>query len=81
MLFSARATKRSLRAFHRFASRSSAAAAGRSPTTAATPPTLVWARLAASPLSEAGQGPAFAAIERAAAEMISFFERAATGKT
>ena len=29
--------------------------------------TLVWARLAASPLSEAGQGPAFAAIDRAAA--------------
>ncbi len=27
---------------------------------------LVWAQLAASPLSEAGQGPAFAAIERAA---------------
>jgi predicted exporter len=27
--------------------------------------TLVWARLAASPLSEAGQAPAFAAIERA----------------
>ena len=33
----------------------------------ATSPALVWARLAASPLSEAGQGPAFAAIERAAA--------------
>lgn len=30
-------------------------------------PALVWARLAASPLSEAGQGPAFAAIERTAA--------------
>lgn len=29
--------------------------------------TLVWARLAASPLSEAGQAPAFAAIARAAA--------------
>jgi predicted exporter len=29
--------------------------------------TLVWARLAASPLSEAGQAPAFAAIERATA--------------
>ncbi len=29
--------------------------------------TLVWARLSASPLSEAGQGPAFAAIERTAA--------------
>ncbi len=31
------------------------------------PATLVWAQLAASPLSEAGQAPAFAAIERAAA--------------
>lgn len=29
--------------------------------------TLVWARLAASPLSEAGQSPAFAAIQQAAA--------------
>ena len=29
--------------------------------------TLVWARLAGSPLSEAGQGPAFAAIARATA--------------
>lgn len=28
---------------------------------------LIWAQIAASPLSEAGQGPAFAAIERAAA--------------
>lgn len=34
------------------------------PSTAATP-ALIWARLAASPLSEAGQGPAFVAIERA----------------
>jgi len=34
--------------------------------TSAHPPTLLWARLAASPLSEAGQAPAFAAIERAA---------------
>jgi predicted exporter len=33
----------------------------------ANPPTLVWARLSASPMSEAGQGPAFAAIERAVA--------------
>jgi predicted exporter len=33
----------------------------------ANPPALVWARLAASPLSEAGQAPAFAAIARAAA--------------
>jgi predicted exporter len=32
---------------------------------ASNPPTLVWARLSASPLSEAGQAPAFAAIERA----------------
>lgn len=31
----------------------------------AAAPALVWARLAASPLSEAGQAPAFAAIERA----------------
>ena len=31
------------------------------------PPALVWARLAASPLSDAGQAPAFAAIARAAA--------------
>ncbi len=29
------------------------------------PPTLVWAELAVSPLDEAGQGPAFAAIDRA----------------
>lgn len=29
------------------------------------PPTLVWARLAASPLSDAGQTPAFQSIERA----------------
>ena len=35
--------------------------------TGAAPPALVWARLAASPLSEAGQAPAFAAIDRAAA--------------
>ena len=34
--------------------------------TAVNPPTLVWARLSASPLSEAGQAPAFAAIARAA---------------
>jgi predicted exporter len=33
----------------------------------ATAATLVWGRLTASPLSEAGQGPAFAAIERAVA--------------
>lgn len=40
---------------------------------AAAPPALVWARLAASPLSEAGQGPAFAAIERAAATVRAEF--------
>lgn len=33
----------------------------------ANPPALVWARLAASPLREAGQAPAFAAIEQTAA--------------
>jgi predicted exporter len=32
------------------------------------PAALVWARLAESPLTDAGQGPAFAAIERAQAE-------------
>lgn len=37
------------------------------PVTGAAPPALVWARLSASPLSEAGQGPAFAAIAQAAA--------------
>jgi len=36
-------------------------------------PTLVWARLAASPLSEAGQAPAFAAIERAVATVRGNF--------
>jgi predicted exporter len=35
----------------------------------ASPATLVWARLAASPLSEAGQVPAFAAIARATASV------------
>lgn len=34
-------------------------------------PALVWARLAASPLSEAGQGPAFAAIARAVAALAT----------
>ena len=34
---------------------------------------LVWARLAASPLSAAGQGPAFAAIDRVAAELRPAF--------
>jgi predicted exporter len=37
--------------------------------TGGNPPTLVWARLRASPLSEAGQEPAFAAIEKVAAAM------------
>lgn len=35
----------------------------------ANPPALVWARLSASPLSEAGQEPAFAAIERVVASL------------
>lgn len=35
--------------------------------------TLVWARLAASPLSEAGQAPAFAAIDRASAAVRGDF--------
>jgi predicted exporter len=37
------------------------------------PPALVWARLAAPPLSEAGQGPAFAAIDRVTAELRGEF--------
>ncbi len=41
-------------------------------TTAATP-ALVWARLTASPLIEAGQAPAFAAIEQAIAVMQKDF--------
>ncbi|HEY4301768.1 MAG TPA: MMPL family transporter [Candidatus Didemnitutus sp.] len=36
---------------------------------AAGSPALVWARLSASPLSEAGQGPAFRAIERVAQDL------------
>lgn len=43
------------------------------PPAAATPPALVWARLSASPMTEAGQGPAFAAIEQAAAEVRKEF--------
>jgi predicted exporter len=39
------------------------------PAATGAPAALVWARLAASPLSEAGQAPAFAAIERAAASV------------
>jgi predicted exporter len=42
-------------------------------TTSATAAPLVWARLAASPLSEAGQAPAFAAIARAAATVRAEF--------
>lgn len=45
------------------------------------PPALVWARLAASPLSEAGQGPAFAAIARAAAAVAAEFPGAAVEYT
>lgn len=37
--------------------------------TTSTRPSLVWARLVASPLSEAGQAPAFAAIDRAVTAM------------
>ncbi len=36
-------------------------------------PALVWAKLSASPLSEAGQAPAFAAIERARAVVAAEF--------
>ncbi len=39
----------------------------------ATTPALVWARLASSPLSEAGQAPAFAAIDRAASSVRAEF--------
>ena len=41
--------------------------------TAHAQPTLVWARLAASPLSDAGQKPAFATIERATAVLRTQF--------
>jgi len=41
------------------------------PATGAATHTLVWAQLAASPLSEEGQGPAFAAIERTTALLNS----------
>lgn len=44
-------------------------------------PTVVWARLAASPLSEAGQGPAFAAIASAAAEVAREFPGLRTADT
>lgn len=52
------------------------------PDTAPTAATLVWARLSASPLSEAGQAPAFAAIERAtvsARSVVPGFAVAYTG--
>lgn len=48
----------------------------------AAKPTLIWARLAASPLSEAGQIPAFAAIERAVIAVradVPGFAAASTG--
>jgi predicted exporter len=41
--------------------------------TSARAPTLVWARLAASPLTEAGQAPAFAAVARARAALQAEF--------
>lgn len=43
------------------------------PAATPTPPTLVWARLAASPLSDAGQTPAFQSIERATAILRAEF--------
>lgn len=48
---------------------------------AAGGPTLVWARLTASPLSEAGQGPAFTAIDRAAATVRAEFPGLAVAYT
>lgn len=39
----------------------------------AHPPTLVWAQLTASPLTEAGQAPAFAAIDRTTARLQSAY--------
>jgi predicted exporter len=44
-------------------------------------PTLVWARLAASPLSEAGQAPAFAAIRRVTAAVRADFPGLAVADT
>jgi len=46
---------------------SAGGALGLTPASGPAAATLVWARLSASPLSEAGQQPAFAAIARAAA--------------
>jgi predicted exporter len=51
------------------------------PPSGAVTPALVWARLSASPLSEAGQGPAFAAIEEAAAETRKDFAGIAVAYT
>ncbi|MES1194785.1 MAG: hypothetical protein ABUL65_02750, partial [Opitutus sp.] len=51
------------------------------PPAGAAPPALVWARLAASPLTEAGQGPAFAALEEAAAEVRKEFAGLAVADT
>ena len=45
------------------------------------PAALVWARLSVSPLSEAGQGPAFAAIEAAAGETRQDFAGLAVAYT
>ncbi|HUG11896.1 MAG TPA: MMPL family transporter [Opitutaceae bacterium] len=50
-----------------------------SDTAGTEPPALVWARLSASPLSEAGQAPAFAAIERAEDSLNAGIEVAYTG--
>lgn len=47
----------------------------------AEPPALVWARLAASPLSEEGQAPVFAAIEEARAELDADFAGLAVAYT
>ncbi|MBA4136946.1 MAG: hypothetical protein C0518_06485 [Opitutus sp.] len=45
------------------------------PPTDSAAPALVWAQLAASPLSEEGQGPVFAALDRALAESRREFPR------
>jgi len=47
----------------------------------ANPPTLVWARLRASPLSEEGQQPAFAAIARVTASLRAEYPGFATAYT
>ncbi len=43
--------------------------------------TRVWARIAASPLSEAGQGPVFAAIRKAAASLRTAYPGVAVADT